>query len=93
MNQGILERGEAPPLGLPDSDQGLDGILFRRRNLLASYLWAALQMDQCDVLAQEADVPDEAFEPAALKTRLKELLMGGCNGRPSLVLPSDMVDK
>ena len=75
-------------MGLPDSDQGLDGILFWRRNLLASYLCAALQMDQCDVVAQEADVLNFAFEPAAAKTRLKELLMRGCNGLASLEVGS-----
>jgi hypothetical protein len=88
LNQGILERGEAPPVSLPDSNQGLDGILFWRKNLLAWDLWAAMQMEQCDVVAQEADVLDEAFEPAALKTRLKELLMGGCNGLASLEVGS-----
>jgi hypothetical protein len=84
LNQGFLERGEAPPIGLPDTDQGLDGILFWRRNLLAWDLWAAMQMYQCDVVAQEADVLNESFESAALKTRLKELLVRGCNGQASL---------
>ena len=84
LNQGILERGEAPPIDLPDTNQGLDGILFWRRNLLAWDLWAAMQMYQCDVVTQEADVLHEAFESAALKTRLKELLMRGCNGLASL---------
>ena len=88
LNQGILERGEAPPIGLSDANQGLDGILFWRRNLLAWDLWATMQMYQCDVLAQEADVLDETFESAALKTRLKELLMGGYNGLPSLEVGS-----
>jgi hypothetical protein len=88
LNQGILESGEAPPIGLPNGDQGLDGILVWRRNLLASYLWAAMQMDKCDVVAQEADVLNFAFEPTALKARLKELLMRGCNGLPALEVGS-----
>ena len=41
-------------------------------------------MEQCDVVAQEADVLNFAFESADLKTRLKELLMRGCNGLASL---------
>ena len=88
LKQGILERGEAPPIGLPDADQGLDGILFWRRDLPAWDLWSAMQMHQCDVVAQEADVLNEAFESAALKTRLKELLMRSCNGLASLEVGS-----
>lgn len=88
LNQGILERGEVPSIGLPDTDHGLDGILFWRRSLLAWDLRAAMQMDQCDVIAQEADVLNEAFESAALQTRLKELLMRGCNGLASLEMGS-----
>src|SRR5579859_1786743 len=88
LNQGILERGEAPPIGLPDTDQALDGILFWRRNLLARDLWSAMQMHQRDVVAKEADVLYEAFESAALKTRLKEPLMRGCNGLAPLEVDS-----
>src|SRR5258708_10689907 len=47
-----------------------------------------MQMHQCDVVTQEADVLHEAFEPAASKTRLKELPMGGCNGLASLEVGS-----
>jgi hypothetical protein len=88
LNQGILERGEAPPIALPDADQGLDGILFWRRYSLVWDLWSAMQMHQCDVVAQEADVLHEALEPAASKTRLKELLMRSCNGLAPLEVGS-----
>src|SRR5260370_21011092 len=47
-----------------------------------------MQMHQCDVVAQEADVVHEAFESAASKTRLKELLKRGCNGLAPLEMGS-----
>lgn len=47
-----------------------------------------MQMQQCDVTAQEANVLHESFEPTALKKRLKELLIGGCNGLASLEVGS-----
>jgi hypothetical protein len=84
LNQGILERGEAPPLSLPDTDHGLDGILFWHRKRLAWDLWSAMQVQQGKVVAQEADMLHEAFEPTAAKTCLKELLMGSRNGLASL---------
>jgi hypothetical protein len=39
-----------------------------------------MQMHQCNVIAQEANILNEALEPTASKTCLKELLMRGCNG-------------
>lgn len=47
-----------------------------------------MQMYECDVVAQEADVLHETFELATLKTRLKELLMRGCNSLASLEVGS-----
>ena len=47
-----------------------------------------MQMHQCNVVAQEADVLHEALEPAASKTCLKELLMRSCNGLASLEVGS-----
>ena len=94
LHQGILESRAAPAIGLSDGDQGLDGIRFWRRERLAWDLWSAMEMQQGDVVAQEADVLYKAFEPAALKTRLKELLMRGCNGLASLEgdsIPDDII--
>src|SRR5258708_24379514 len=45
-------------------------------------------MGRWDVVTQEADVLQESFEPTALKTRIKELPMGGCNGLASLEVGS-----
>src|SRR5260221_10463316 len=47
-----------------------------------------MQLDHCDVVTSKADVVHDPCEPIALKTRLKELPMGGCNGLASLEVGS-----
>ena len=80
LNQSILECSEAPPASLFDGDQGLDGMLFWRRESLARKLGSAVQMKQGDVFTQEADALDRSLEMAASIECLKDLLVPSGNG-------------